>query len=161
MYNRINIILCSFASVFYSPRIEVTLIDSLPFFISYLFHSSLALFPINMKMSFLHLNPLPTLTTSFPHCCTWCQGITVTHLPVLVMIISVPSSWNLSHSSFVSRWHCRGMRSSQLHEPSILGVGCCREKHREREGWGGGREKERGLSRKRCSVGAGANWIWC
>lgn len=28
-----------------------------------------------------------------------------THLPVFVMIISVPSSWNLSHKSLVSRRH--------------------------------------------------------
>ena len=37
-----------------------------------------------------------------------------THLPVLVMIISVPSSWNLSHSSLFSRWHSTLERSSQL-----------------------------------------------
>lgn len=40
----------------------------------------------------------------------------VTYRPVLVIIISVPNSWNLSHNSFVSKWHCTGARSSQLHE---------------------------------------------
>lgn len=40
----------------------------------------------------------------------------VTYRPVFVIIISVPNSKNLSHSSFVSKWHCTGARSSQLHE---------------------------------------------
>lgn len=39
-----------------------------------------------------------------------------TYRPHLVIIISVPKSWNLSHNSFVSRWHCRGAISSQLLE---------------------------------------------
>ena len=38
-----------------------------------------------------------------------------THRPVFVMIISVPRSWNLSHSSLVSRWHSACNSSSQLH----------------------------------------------
>ena len=37
------------------------------------------------------------------------------YLPVFVMIISVPSSWNLSHNSFVSRWQSIGNSWSQLH----------------------------------------------
>lgn len=37
-----------------------------------------------------------------------------TYLPVLVMIISVPSSWNLSQSSLFSRWHSTLASSSQL-----------------------------------------------
>ncbi len=37
-----------------------------------------------------------------------------TYLPLLVMIISVPKSWNLSHSSFVSRWQMTSRSSSQL-----------------------------------------------
>lgn len=40
----------------------------------------------------------------------------VTYRPVFVIIISVPKSWNLSHNSFVSKWHCTGAKSSQLHE---------------------------------------------
>lgn len=36
----------------------------------------------------------------------------------------MPNSWNLSHSSLVSRWHCIGNKSSQLHEPTIFGDGC-------------------------------------
>lgn len=44
-----------------------------------------------------------------------------TDLPVFVMIISVPNSWNLSHNSFVSKWHCTGRRSSELHVPTIVG----------------------------------------
>lgn len=36
------------------------------------------------------------------------------YLPVFVMIISVPSSLNLSHKSFVSRWHTTFRSSSQL-----------------------------------------------
>ena len=38
------------------------------------------------------------------------------------MIISVPKSWNLSHNSFVSKWHWIGRRSSELHEPVIWRV---------------------------------------
>lgn len=38
-----------------------------------------------------------------------------TYLPVFVMIISVPRSWNLSQRSFVSRWHSTFSNSSQLH----------------------------------------------
>lgn len=48
-----------------------------------------------------------------------------TYLPVFVMIISVPNSWNFSHKSFVSRWHCIGFNSSQLHEPKSVGRVCC------------------------------------
>ena len=40
------------------------------------------------------------------------------YLPDLVMIISVPRSWNLSHSSFVSRRHCTP--SISLQSPWIL-----------------------------------------
>lgn len=47
-----------------------------------------------------------------------------TYLPVLVIIISVPSSWKRSHNSFVSKWHCTGFSSSQLQEPTIFGVFC-------------------------------------
>lgn len=39
-----------------------------------------------------------------------------TYLPVFVMIISVPRSWNLSHRSFVSKWHSTFKSSSQLHK---------------------------------------------
>lgn len=52
----------------------------------------------------------------------WC----VTYLPVFVMIISVPNSWNFSHKSFVSKWHWIGFNSSQLHEPKSVGRVCCR-----------------------------------
>lgn len=44
------------------------------------------------------------------------------YLPVLVIIISVPRSWKRSHSSLVSRWHWTGFKSSQLHDPTILGA---------------------------------------
>lgn len=50
-----------------------------------------------------------------------------TYLPVFVIIISVPSSWNLSHNSFVSKWHCTGFNSSQLHDPNNPGRCCCKE----------------------------------
>ena len=36
-----------------------------------------------------------------------------THLPDFVMIISVPSSWNLSHNSLVSKRHCTPSNSLQ------------------------------------------------
>lgn len=36
-----------------------------------------------------------------------------TYLPVFVIIISVPSSWNLSHKSFVSRRHSTSANSLQ------------------------------------------------
>lgn len=55
-----------------------------------------------------------------------------THLPVFVIIISVPRSWNLSHNSFVSRWHWIGRRSSELHDPVIWRlcvIGRERKKH--------------------------------
>lgn len=39
-----------------------------------------------------------------------------TYLPVFVMIISVPRSWNLSQRSFVSKWHSTFKSSSQLHK---------------------------------------------
>lgn len=42
-----------------------------------------------------------------------------THLPVLVMIISVPSSWNLSHKSLVSRRHSTPA-SSRLHAGDVV-----------------------------------------
>lgn len=42
-----------------------------------------------------------------------------THLPVLVMIISVPSSWNLSHKSLVSRRHSTPA-SSRLHAGEVV-----------------------------------------
>lgn len=54
-----------------------------------------------------------------------CLWICSTYLPVFVMIISVPNSWNFSHKSFVSRWHCIGFNSSQLHEPKSVGRVCC------------------------------------
>lgn len=41
---------------------------------------------------------------------------TMTNLPVLVMIISVPRSWNLSHNSLVSSWQSTDNNSSQLQE---------------------------------------------
>lgn len=44
------------------------------------------------------------------------------YLPVLVIIISVPNSWKRSQSSFVSKWHWTGFRSSQLQEPTIFGA---------------------------------------
>lgn len=50
-----------------------------------------------------------------------------TYRPVFVIIISVPKSLNLSHSSFVSRWHCTGRRSSQLHDPTIFGLLCVKK----------------------------------
>lgn len=40
----------------------------------------------------------------------------MTNLPVLVMIISVPRSWNLSHNSLVSSWQSTDNNSSQLQE---------------------------------------------
>lgn len=46
------------------------------------------------------------------------------YLPVFVIIISVPKSWNLSHNSFVSKWHWMGRRSSELHDPDIWGRLC-------------------------------------
>lgn len=48
------------------------------------------------------------------------------------MIISVPKSLNLSQSSLVSRWQWIGRRSSELHEPTILGLLC----KGEWESWG-------------------------
>ena len=39
----------------------------------------------------------------------------ITYLPVLVMIISVSRSWNLSQRSFVSNTHSTYFNSSQLH----------------------------------------------
>jgi hypothetical protein len=39
----------------------------------------------------------------------------ITYLPVLVMIISVSRSWNLSQRSFVSNTHSTCFNSSQLH----------------------------------------------
>ena len=44
----------------------------------------------------------------------------ITYLPVLVMIISVSRSWNLSQRSFVSRTHSTYFNSSQLHLSLIL-----------------------------------------
>lgn len=44
------------------------------------------------------------------------------NLPVLVMIISVPSSLNLSHNSLVSRRHSTGFRQSQLQRPLSCGL---------------------------------------
>lgn len=38
------------------------------------------------------------------------------YLPVFVIIISVPRSWNLSHKSLVSKWHSVVNNSSQLQE---------------------------------------------
>lgn len=38
------------------------------------------------------------------------------------MIISVPKSLNLSHSSFVSKWQIIGLNSSQLQVPTIFGL---------------------------------------
>lgn len=52
--------------------------------------------------------------------------VAYTYLPVFVMIISVPNSWNFSHKSFVSKWHWIGFNSSQLHEPKSVGRVCCR-----------------------------------
>ena len=50
----------------------------------------------------------------------WTLQIFVTYLPVFVMIISVPRSWNLSQSSLVSRWHSTLSSSSQLHRIFVL-----------------------------------------
>ena len=44
----------------------------------------------------------------------------ITYLPVLVMIISVSRSWNLSQRSFVSKTHSTYFNSSQLHLSLIL-----------------------------------------
>lgn len=52
----------------------------------------------------------------------WSTIIKQTHLPVFVMIISVPKSLNLSHSSFVSKWQIIGRNSSQLQVPTIFGL---------------------------------------
>jgi hypothetical protein len=46
-----------------------------------------------------------------------------TYLPVLVMIISVPRSWNLSQRSLVSKWHSTLSNSSQLQDIFVLGLG--------------------------------------
>lgn len=61
---------------------------------------------------------------------TKCSGVNkcyfcklVTHLPVFVIIISVPRSWNLSQSSLVSKWHSVVKSSSQLHLTATL-TGC-------------------------------------
>ena len=47
-------------------------------------------------------------------------GFCVSYLPVFVMIISVPSSLNLSHSSFVSKKQSTYFNSSQLHFAFII-----------------------------------------
>lgn len=54
-----------------------------------------------------------------------CNKKKLTYLPVFVIIISVPNSWNLSHNSLVSKWHWTGFNSSQLHEPCRPGL-CCK-----------------------------------
>ena len=64
---------------------------------------------------------LPTTTTTTT---TKKKAIVFAYLPVLVMIISVPSSLNLSHSSFVSRWHWTGRKSSELQDPTMVGRFC-------------------------------------
>ena len=46
----------------------------------------------------------------------------LTNLPVLVMIISVPNSLNLSHNSLVSRWQSTSCSCSQLHLGLICGL---------------------------------------
>lgn len=74
-----------------------------------------------------HLPPLFLRTWSvlFTHSCISnasraSGGLSVeTHLPVLVMIISVPSSWNLSHKSLVSRRHSTPA-SSRLHAGDVV-----------------------------------------
>ena len=56
-----------------------------------------------------------------PECrCMWMNVDECSYLPDLVMIISVPSSWNLSHSSLVSRRHVTP--ASSLQDVSVLGV---------------------------------------
>lgn len=51
----------------------------------------------------------------------WCYKILFTDLPVFVMIISVPSSLNLSHRSLVSSRQLTCCSSSELHRSSSTG----------------------------------------
>lgn len=53
------------------------------------------------------------------------------YLPVFVMIISVPNSLNLSHSSFVSKLHCMCLISSLDHRSANCGLRGGGERARE------------------------------